>query len=141
MSKFWLFQDSKYAQFLHMRGLHKILNMPQYDWIMPEWTVLTMAGFWICLIKVSQGFEYASDSKCARAWNMARLWICEGSTGCWIYLNIDEYSLIMPQYILMSLNNAKYTWIYLNIPESWIHQNFECVWCIAPNVGEVSEKT
>ena len=25
---------------------------------------MAMAGFWICLVKVSQGFEYASGSKC-----------------------------------------------------------------------------
>ena len=23
-----------------------------------------MAGFWICLVKISEGFEYAYDSKC-----------------------------------------------------------------------------
>ena len=57
---FWIFQDSKYTRFLHMQGLQKVLNMAEYNWIMSEWTVLTTAQFWICLVKVSQGFEYAS---------------------------------------------------------------------------------
>ena len=77
---FWIFQDSKYARFLHIRGLNKPLNMLEYGWIMSGKTVPTMAGFWICLIKVSQGFEYASGSNYATAQNMERLWICEGYT-------------------------------------------------------------
>ena len=32
----WIFQDSEYAKFLHMQALHKILNMPEYGWIIPE---------------------------------------------------------------------------------------------------------
>ena len=26
---FWIFQFSKYAKFLHMQALHKVLNMPE----------------------------------------------------------------------------------------------------------------
>ena len=44
-----------------MRKLHMISNMPKYDWIMPEWTVVAMVGFRICLIKVSQGFEHVYE--------------------------------------------------------------------------------
>ena len=45
MEEFWIFQDSEYAKFLHMQG-------SEYAWI---W--LNMAGFWICLVNVSQGFK------------------------------------------------------------------------------------
>ena len=72
-----------------------------------------MTGFWICLVSFT-GFWYASGSKYARAQNMARLWICEGYTGWWIYLNKPEYALIMPQYAWICLNNAEFVCIYLN---------------------------
>ena len=32
MKGFWIFHDSKYAWFLHMQGLYKVLNMPEYGW-------------------------------------------------------------------------------------------------------------
>ena len=87
--------------------------------------------FWIWLFNVSQGFQQASSSKYARAQNMTRLGICEGYTGCWICLNKPEYTL-MPQYAWICLNNAEYHWMCRHLPEkteSWICQNFECVWC------------
>ena len=31
MEGFRIFQDFKYAKFLHMQALHKVLNMPEYD--------------------------------------------------------------------------------------------------------------
>ena len=98
MEGFWIFQDSKYAKFLHMRELHKVLNMYEYGWVISEFNALTMSGFWMCLIKVSQGFEYASGSRYTRARNMSALWICECYTGCWICLSKLECSVIMPQY-------------------------------------------
>ena len=64
MAGFWicismqLWKGSKYSRilaytwFLHMQAFHN---------------VLFMAEFWICLVKVSQGFEYASCCKYARA--------------------------------------------------------------------------
>ena len=73
-----------------------------------------MAGFWICLLNVSQNFEYACDSKYARLRNMEKLWICKGHTVCWICLKKPGYSLIVPQYALICLNNVEYAWIYLN---------------------------
>ena len=36
MEGFWIFQDSKYARFLQMQVLHKVLNMPEYGWKMSE---------------------------------------------------------------------------------------------------------
>ena len=36
MKGFWIFQDSEYARFLHMQVLHKLLNIPEYGWIIPE---------------------------------------------------------------------------------------------------------
>ena len=66
----------------------------------------------------SQEFShYTSSSKYARAENMAKLWISMGCTGFWICLNKPEYSLIVPQYALICLNNAECAWIYLIISE------------------------
>ena len=31
-----LFQDSKHVRFLQMQALHKVLNMLEYGWIIPE---------------------------------------------------------------------------------------------------------
>ena len=72
-----------------------------------------MAGFWICLVKFPQGFEYASSSKYDRALNMASLLICKGCRGCWICLYNPEYALTMPQYVWICLNNRA----SLNIPK------------------------
>ena len=41
---FWIFQNPKYSRFLHVQALRKVLNMPEYAWIMLEQTVPTMAG-------------------------------------------------------------------------------------------------
>ena len=39
---------SKYASFLSMKQLHRVLNMPQYGWICMNWT-------WLCLcLKMSE---------------------------------------------------------------------------------------
>ena len=43
MEGFGIFQDSEYARFLSIQVLHKILNMPEYDWIMPYDRVLNMS--------------------------------------------------------------------------------------------------
>ena len=76
-----------------------------------------MAGFWICLGEVSQGFKYDSGSKYGRAWNKARLWICKSYSGFWICLNKPEYALIVPQYVSILLDNAAYVCKFLNKPE------------------------
>ena len=34
----------EYARFLRMQALHKVLNMPEYGWIMPHDRVLNMPG-------------------------------------------------------------------------------------------------
>ena len=36
MEGFWIFHDLEYAKLLHMQELHKVLNMPEYGWLMPE---------------------------------------------------------------------------------------------------------
>ena len=33
LEKFWIFQGSQYARFLYMQALQKVLNMPEYGWI------------------------------------------------------------------------------------------------------------
>ena len=94
-----LFQDSDYARFLHMWALLKVLNMFVYGWIMPEQTVQTMTGFWICLVKVSQSFEYASGSKSAEALGIWRgcenTRVTQGAKYAWIACdNKLEYARI-----------------------------------------------
>ena len=129
MSGFWKFQDSKYARFFHVEALHRVLKLCEYGWIMSEQTVLAMARFWICLVKVSQSFEYASRSKYARAQNMPRSWMCEGNTKFGRCMNKHKYVLIMSQYAwICIINKAEYAWIYLNtrinrvlnMPQFWI---------------------
>ena len=41
-----------------------VQNMAEYGWIMPEESVVIMAGLWTWLVKVSQGFEHSFGSKC-----------------------------------------------------------------------------
>ena len=48
---FWIFHAFKYARFLCMQALHKVLNVPEYSWIIPYDWVLNMP------CNVSQGFE------------------------------------------------------------------------------------
>ena len=122
---FWILQDFEYARELHMQVSQKVLNKHNCEWIMLGWTVLTMAGFWICLVKVSSGFEYVSCSKC-RARNKARFWICEVYTGCWMCLNKPKYTFKITQYPLIMLSMLHCTWIYLN-KKFWICQNSEYV--------------
>ena len=78
MEGFWIFQDSKYARLLQMQALRKVLNMPEYGWIMPKYTILTMTEFWICLVTVLQGFGYACGFKYDRILIMEKLWMCKG---------------------------------------------------------------
>ena len=76
-----------------------------------------MAGLWTCLVKISQGFDHASDSKQAKTRNMARFSISEGYTGWWVCLNKPEYVLKITQYVWIRVNNTKYALMCLNIPE------------------------
>ena len=123
MEGFWIFKDSEYASLLLMQAFRKVLNMPEYGWIMTYGRVLNMPGQF-----------RASGSKYDSAQNMAKLLICEDYTGCWIYLNKPEYALIMSQYAWICLNNTEYDWICQHKPENmecWICQNSECAWCSA----------
>ena len=54
-----------------------------------------MVEFWICLVKISQGFEYASDSKHARA-------------------QIMYGKLVNMQGLHRVLNMPEYAWIWFN---------------------------
>ena len=82
-----------------------------------------MLGFWISLVIVSQGFEYASDSKCkgseyGKVANIRELRRV---------LNKPEYFkkyLNMRGYALIKVNMFEYAWKYqnkqiLNMPEFW----------------------
>ena len=71
--------------------IYKAMNMPEYGWIMPKWTVMNMAGFWICLAKVYKvlniptflnmlGFEIWQGCEYG--------WFIQGSKYVWIRLNI-----------------------------------------------------
>ena len=35
MLEFWICQGSGYTTVLNMPGLHRVLNMPEYTWIIP----------------------------------------------------------------------------------------------------------
>ena len=83
---FEYFQDTKYAKFLSMWRLHKSLNTAQYGRRSCYDRV-----FWICLVKVSQGFENVSGSKYPRVQNMTRLWyarVTQGSQYARVSVNI-----------------------------------------------------
>ena len=64
MEEVWIFQDSEYARLLRIQALHKVLNMPEYGWIMLYDRVLNVAGelstgFYISLqFQICQGSEY-----------------------------------------------------------------------------------
>ena len=44
IEKFLIIQDSEYARFLQMQTLDKVLNVPEYAWIMTYDRVLNMSG-------------------------------------------------------------------------------------------------
>ena len=44
MEGFWILKDSEYARFLRMQVLQKVLNMPEYGWIIPYGEVLDTPG-------------------------------------------------------------------------------------------------
>ena len=44
IGKFLIIQDSEYARFLQMQALDKVLNVPEYAWIMTYDRVLNMFG-------------------------------------------------------------------------------------------------
>ena len=44
MEEFLIFQDSEYSRFLHMQELRKVLNVPEYGWIMSCGRVLNISG-------------------------------------------------------------------------------------------------
>ena len=72
-----------------------------------------MLGFWISLVKVSQGFEYASDSK------------CKGSEYGKV-ANIRELRRVLnkPEYFKKYLNMRGYALIKVNMFEyAWKYQN------------------
>ena len=83
-----------------------------------------MTGFWIWLVNVSQSFKSTSGLQYARAQNMARLWIWECNTGCWIGLNNSKNALIMPWYVWIFLNMIEYWHLQekrvLKMPEFWM---------------------
>ena len=56
MDGFRISQDSEYVGFLHMQALHKILNMPEYGWMMPYGRVLSMSGQRLTGLSISLRF-------------------------------------------------------------------------------------
>ena len=65
-----------------------------------------MAGFWIYLVKVSKGFEYASSSKCQglEYGKVVNMW------GLHKVLHVPEkleYAIKIPHYVWIHLNNAE----------------------------------
>ena len=56
MEEFSIFQDSEYARFLHMQELRKVLNMPEYGWIMSYGRVLNISGQIFTVFQISFQF-------------------------------------------------------------------------------------
>ena len=124
----WLFQDCQnprvlnfqgYTRFIYFRyatwhNCGKILNITGFQLCQVSANAINCSKFCICLVKGSHDFEHA------KIWNMARLWICEGCTGCQICLNKPEYALIMLQYVRIWCWNA------------WIH--LSCIYFLQPRV-------
>ena len=124
MTGFWLCQDSEYAKFKHTQALHKFLHMPEYGWIICLNCLWNMAGLWICLVKVSLGFEHAPVLSMPglffQVCEYAR--ITQGCKYAWICLNNASICVNMLKWCWICLNMPEYTWInrVLNIPEFWM---------------------
>ena len=109
MEEYWIFQVFKYVRFLHMQALHKVLNMPEYSWVMPHGrsTVLNMPSQHLTVLNKLPVLNMSGLRLCQ---------VCEHVrvTPCWICLNKLEYALIMSQYdeyslITLKKNSTEYT--------------------------------
>ena len=117
MEGFWIFQDFKFARFLHIQVLCKFLNMPDFGWIMPEFKL-----FWLWQRSEYAWSKFHKVLSLPPVLNMPGFGIwqgCElnmwGYTSCWISQN----ALIMLNNVSVYLNMPAYTWInrVLNMPE------------------------
>ena len=112
----------KYVRVLNIRKFSLIWQGSEYGFECNYGMVLNIPWLRVCQVcayaSVAQGSEYAwiwlnnaLKQGSEYAWstfhrflnkppaqNMARMWICERYTGCWICLNKPEYALIMSQY-------------------------------------------
>ena len=105
MEEFWVIKDSKYARLMHMQAMQKVLNMPEYGWIIPYGRLLNLPS------ERFTGFQI-------------RLWFKR------IWPNKPDYTLIMSRYGWICLNNGEYDWTFWHISEkteSWVCQNY--AWC------------
>ena len=84
--EFWIFQTSKYAGFLHIEALHKVLNMPDYG---------VNNAIWQGSEYVWSAFRMVSDKPPVLNMPWLRIW-----HGC----------------VYARLQGAEYAWISLNIP-------------------------
>ena len=91
MEGFWIFQYSKYARLLHMQALHKVPDMAEYGWIIPEEAILTMLSR-----------EYAW-SNFHRVLNMPQV------------LNMPGLGIWQGYEKMRVTHGVKYTWISLTI--------------------------
>ena len=71
--------------------------------------VLNVPGF-----RIYQGSEYVSYFEYVRVQDIPRLWICQGYTGFWIYLNNSWICLIMPECAEICLNGFCFTFTHWN---------------------------
>ena len=122
---------SEYSRIPSMQGFCVCKRCTKFGICLNMANQCPMAGLWICLVKVWQVFKKVPDSKYAMAPNMARSWICEGYTGCWVCLNkpwvcLNNVSICvnMPWYSI-TLNMIEYIGIYLknrmlNVPAFWM---------------------
>ena len=108
MTGFWICIGCNYRKVVSIPGF-LICQASVYAMVMQwseyVWINCSDCGFWICLIKVSQGFEFASYSKQARAQNMEK--VTQGAEYAWIS---------MAEYIWVN-KSSEYGWI-LNVSDA-----------------------
>ena len=126
MEEVWIFQDSEYARLLRIQALHKVLNMPEYGWMMLYDRVLNVAG------ELSTGFYISLQFQ-----------ICQGSEyGKVVNMRGLHRVLNKPQWPSMWLTMPEYNWkkIEPNIPEFRICLIQYIAWGQCTNYWAVTER-
>ena len=134
MEGFWIFQDSKYARFLRMQALPKVLNMPEYGWIMP-YMVVEIGNFDKHFVKNKRKEAprgnilefFLQDTLEATFWmkNLIQRWTQSGpffrkSGHIFWFSNRAGKPLVARLWLW--LNMHQYPWISLNILENaWVN--------------------
>ena len=93
-------------------------NIPAYPW------KCLKKLFWLHQDSEYNWSSYMCDRLLKMSWvlNMLGFWIghgCiyKGYNEFWIWLNMDQYASIIPEYAIISLNMTKHGWMLLEVPE------------------------